>query len=285
MPHSTTLLVVDDEPAVRQLLDFGMSQRGWTVETAEHAERALELCSVKSFDCYIVDKNLPGLSGIDFIANMRERGDDGCFIIMTAFASPESAVAALHLDVDAYLEKPFEDIVETTTRIERVLKTRQRRRQPGSLAAALDHFERAAQSLKRITANENRELKILFVCLADADSVASKAAIGTRDRIDGVDTTEEALERIPEEKPDLLVVDAAVGEEKLTELLGLLDAQGVGAESVVLCSKASLESVTGWINLGVKALVDKPVVAEAFNGRVGAVLRRLRRLGPPGART
>lgn len=283
MPDSPTLLVVDDEPGIRQLLRVCLSERGWIVETAQDAEEALEICSAKSFDCYIVDKNLPAISGIDFVSNMRERGDDGCIIVMTAFATPESAVEALHLDVDAYLEKPFDDILATANRIERILRTRQRRRQPGSLAAALDHFERAAQSLKRIASERDRGLRILFVCLADADKAAVRSGIGDHDKIDDTETVEDALERIPTEKPDLLVVDAIVGETRLTELLSLADAQNVGAESVVVCSKASLDSVTGWINLGVKALVDKPVVAEAFNARVGSVLRRLRRLGPPGA--
>src|SRR5688572_28755865 len=85
---------------------------GWECRTAASAEDALEVLRRESFDVLFFDKNLPGMSGVDLLARVREENHDVPVVIMTAFASAGSAKESLNLGVDRYVEKPFKDVFE-----------------------------------------------------------------------------------------------------------------------------------------------------------------------------
>lgn len=284
MSEAARVLIVDDEPAILQVLTLGLRDHGWEIVTAGSGEEALELCAKRDFDLYILDKNLPGISGIELVAHVRQSDLEACCIIITAFASAESATEALNLDVDAYVEKPFENIIETTDRIERILRARLRRRHAGSTSSALDHFARASHSLRNIShqAGQTRRLKIIVARLGDADRQIVVDGIGSeKDDVLVAETSTEAQELIRRGGLDLLVTDAAVINPTVDELLSELRKHNPSAECVVLCSQVNLETVTAWIDVGVKALIEKPVTESAFKSRIKFVLRRLRLLPPP----
>src|SRR5437773_8676027 len=109
--HPVRILIVDDEPAILMALRLALEERPWRIFTAPTAEKALELCGGSDFDAYIVDKNLPGASGIALVRELRRRSRVPAIVIMTGFASTTSAFEALNLGVDAYLETPFHDIL------------------------------------------------------------------------------------------------------------------------------------------------------------------------------
>lgn len=105
-----SVLVVDDEAIVLQVLARILPMRGLTVTSARTGEEALEKLQETPFGCVLTDKNLPGMNGLELIRETRKQQPQAACIIMTAYASTESAVEALRLGATDYLEKPFQDI-------------------------------------------------------------------------------------------------------------------------------------------------------------------------------
>jgi DNA-binding NtrC family response regulator len=104
------VLVVDDEPVVLQVFEQSLPMRGFAVTSARTAEQALEIAASKQFACLLTDKNLPGMSGLALVERFRELQPDCACVLMTGYASTASAVEALRLGANDYLEKPFDDL-------------------------------------------------------------------------------------------------------------------------------------------------------------------------------
>ncbi len=92
---------------MRDLLMRVLTNAGHQVQVAESGEQALAILARERFDLLIVDRNLPGMSGLDVLKLVRVR-DPGLFAIMiTAFPNAESEAAARGLGVHSYITKPF----------------------------------------------------------------------------------------------------------------------------------------------------------------------------------
>ena len=116
MPSS--VLVVDDEPIVLQLFSRVLSEKGLRTRTASSAEEALKLLDEGGIACVLADKNMPGMDGIEMLRRVREAQPHCAFIVMTGYASTDSAIEALRLGAVDYLQKPFEDLDVVAQRIE-----------------------------------------------------------------------------------------------------------------------------------------------------------------------
>jgi len=114
----SSVLVVDDEPVVPQLFSRLLSEKGLRTRTASSAEEALKLLEEGGIACVLADKNMPGMDGIEMLRRMREAQPHCAFIVMTGYASTESAIEALRLGAVDYLQKPFEDLDVVAQRIE-----------------------------------------------------------------------------------------------------------------------------------------------------------------------
>lgn len=104
---SAAVLVVDDEPGMRNFLKRALEQHCALLEVAGSAEEAEALRLRYHFDLLLVDIRLPGLSGLDWLRKLRERGVRTHVIYMTAYADLEMAIAALRNDADDFIMKPF----------------------------------------------------------------------------------------------------------------------------------------------------------------------------------
>jgi two-component system response regulator PilR (NtrC family) len=102
------ILIVDDEPGMRDFLSILLRKEGYGVSLAESAEKAIEVLGRGEFDLVISDISMPGLSGIDVLRHSRAANPDTPVILITAYASTESAVEALKLGAWDYLLKPFD---------------------------------------------------------------------------------------------------------------------------------------------------------------------------------
>ncbi|MEJ2368926.1 MAG: sigma-54 dependent transcriptional regulator [Acidobacteriota bacterium] len=102
------ILVVDDEQSMRRMLEILLKQEGYRVKTARDAEEALRLLGASPFDLIVSDIRMPGLSGLDLLKKVREDGSGAEIILMTAYASAESAIEALKLGAFDYVTKPFQ---------------------------------------------------------------------------------------------------------------------------------------------------------------------------------
>ena len=118
------VLIVDDEAAILELLTFAFSRKQIPVETAPDAEQGLALTKRTQFDGALLDKNLPGMNGLELIRKIRESDSRMAILMMTGFASPETALEALNLDVDGYLEKPFPNLGTVVDRMTQAIEKR-----------------------------------------------------------------------------------------------------------------------------------------------------------------
>ncbi len=104
---SLQLLVIDDEPAIRQVVASQLRKAGHTVEQAGDAETALERLSRGDVDIALSDIKLPNMSGIELLRQARIANIDTAFIMMTAFASVDTAIEAIKAGAADYMIKPL----------------------------------------------------------------------------------------------------------------------------------------------------------------------------------
>lgn len=100
------VLFVDDEPLIRQIMAVELPARGHDITVCEDGVSALKALSEKSFDCAILDLQMPGLTGWDVAARMKELAPDTLAIIHTAHGSLDAAIQALRMQVFDFLPKP-----------------------------------------------------------------------------------------------------------------------------------------------------------------------------------
>ena len=108
MANKVSLLVVDDEESVRDSLFNWFIEDGFHVECAENAKMALSMMEAGNFDIILADIKMPGMDGMEMHRRIRELNPDAIVIIMTAFASVETAVQALKDGAFDYITKPFD---------------------------------------------------------------------------------------------------------------------------------------------------------------------------------
>ena len=115
MAAKSNLLVVDDELIVRDSLDKWFCEEGYDVTVAENAHEALTKMAAKRFDLALVDIKMPGTDGVELQRRMHEIDPDMLVIIMTGYASVDTAVSALKNGAYDYVSKPFDpdDIAHT----------------------------------------------------------------------------------------------------------------------------------------------------------------------------
>jgi len=117
-----SVLVIDDEPVVLDLFQRVLTEKGLSTRLARNAEEALALLEREEFGCVLADKNLPGLNGIEVLRRVRQTQPYCACIIMTAYASTQSAVEALRIGAIDYIEKPFDDLEGIADRIDEAVK-------------------------------------------------------------------------------------------------------------------------------------------------------------------
>ena len=100
--------MVDDHRQARESMAFVLGQAGHRVECGSCAAEALERIGQKRFDCIVTDLQMPGMSGIELIEELRRRKYPAEVVMVTAYASVETAVRAMRHGAFDYIEKPFD---------------------------------------------------------------------------------------------------------------------------------------------------------------------------------
>ena len=110
---SLQVLIIDDEPAIRQILSKVAADAGHTVMTAANGEDALARLGKGDIDVALCDIRMPDISGIDVVGKARLQGIDTIFLMMTAYASVNTAIEAMRAGAYDYMIKPLrsEDLV------------------------------------------------------------------------------------------------------------------------------------------------------------------------------
>ncbi|MBN1335996.1 MAG: sigma-54-dependent Fis family transcriptional regulator [Deltaproteobacteria bacterium] len=137
---SYRILVVDDEPSMRDLLRILLEREGYVVQALSTAEEALEAFDEDPHDCVVSDMSLPGASGIDLLRDVKARAAAGArdvpVIVVTAYGTTESAVEAMKIGAFDYVMKPFSND-ELKLIVRRALETRQLKEENLALKQAL----------------------------------------------------------------------------------------------------------------------------------------------------
>jgi DNA-binding NtrC family response regulator len=120
--NKKNILVIDDEEVILELFQELLSKDGYVVKVTRTGEEGLAAMGKEFFNLAIVDKNLPGISGLEVIKRAKKLNPDTEMIIITAYGSVESVMEAIKLGVLNYLTKPFEDLKNVREIIRKALR-------------------------------------------------------------------------------------------------------------------------------------------------------------------
>ncbi|MDT8364244.1 MAG: phosphate regulon transcriptional regulator PhoB, partial [Nitrosomonas sp.] len=122
---SATILIVEDEPAIQELISYNLRNTGYVVLCADTAEEAVAMVNDVLPDLVLVDWMLPNMSGIDFVRLLRsgQRTKPIPIIMLTARVDETDKIAGLEVGADDYMTKPFSPR-ELNARIKAVLRRR-----------------------------------------------------------------------------------------------------------------------------------------------------------------
>jgi two-component system, OmpR family, response regulator len=176
------LLVVDDEPNIRELLSASLRYAGFEVATAADGQQALALAASFRPDLLVLDVMMPGLDGFGVVRRLRESGRHTPVLFLTARDAAEDKVSGLTLGGDDYVTKPF-SLDEVLARIRAVLRrTAAAARASEAPRLTFADIELDEESHEVIKAGEvislsPTEFKLLRYLMANAGRVLSKAQI------------------------------------------------------------------------------------------------------------
>jgi two-component system response regulator HydG len=167
------ILIVDDEQSMCDMVHADMTRRGLESRCCTSAEEALAVVSDEPFDVVLTDLNMPGISGIDLCTRLATNRPDVPVVVMTAFGSLETAVAAIRAGAYDFLTKPFE-MEHLALTVERALQHRELTEKVRVLGEEVERSHRFEELL-----GESPVMTEMFDQLARiADSETSVLVIG-----------------------------------------------------------------------------------------------------------
>ncbi len=147
-----TILVVDDEPNIIEVLEIALQDEGMTVLKSGSGREALEFLRANNVDLVISDIKMPDFSGVELLREARQISPDTVFIMITAFASTETAIEALQHGALDYITKPFQ--MEELRSIVRRALAKKRDQKPSLQAPACEtealQGQKLFQALQRV---------------------------------------------------------------------------------------------------------------------------------------
>ncbi len=139
MDKKSKILIVDDEKIVRESLFHWFEEDNFYVDTAEDGETALQKYQKEKYDLLLVDMKMPGMSGLDLLAKIKEIDKEAVIILITAFASVPTAITALKNGAFDYVTKPV-DPDELAHLVNKALEQRELKRENIKLKESLDEI-------------------------------------------------------------------------------------------------------------------------------------------------
>lgn len=128
MNPDTRILIIDDEPILRESLQAWLERDGYSIEAVSSGEEGLERVKETSFDLLFLDLKLEDIDGIQVLSRIKEDDPDTAVVMITAYGSVPSAVEAMKQGAEDYLLKPFEP-EELSLLIEKILSHKARERE------------------------------------------------------------------------------------------------------------------------------------------------------------
>ncbi|MFZ5864114.1 MAG: sigma-54-dependent transcriptional regulator [Nitrospirota bacterium] len=167
------VLIVDDEKSMREVLSIMLRKEGYAVTVAAHGPEALSLIDKEIYDLVISDVKMPGLSGIDVLKAVKAASPTTIVLMMTAFASTETAVEAMREGAYDYLTKPFK-----IDEVKLVVKNALERKQLQAENSRLKQVVRDRASFEQIVGRSEKLTKVLDLIRKVADTNSNVLIFG-----------------------------------------------------------------------------------------------------------
>ena len=212
------ILIVDDELSMREFLKILLEKDGHIVEMVAEASTALKSAATKNFDLVISDIRMPGMSGLELLAKLKDNKPDLPVILITAFASPDDAVSAMKNGAFDYITKPFK-----IDEIKRVIKSATTRKGSNQKSATEKSFD-------NIIGHSPEMIKIFDLIKRIAPTPANALIYGESGT--GKELVAKAIHRFSRvaEKPFVPITCSAIPESLLeSELFGHVKGSFTGA--------------------------------------------------------
>lgn len=148
------ILIVEDEPALRELIQRSLENERYITEVAPDYDTAIEKVEVYDYDCILLDIMLPGGNGLDLLKHLKDLRKKENVIVISAKDSLEDKILGLELGADDYLPKPFH-LAELNARVKSVLR---RKHRDGEHAIVLGNVRLLPDSFQVWINNEQLEL-------------------------------------------------------------------------------------------------------------------------------
>jgi two-component system response regulator PilR (NtrC family) len=167
------ILVVDDELSMREVLDITLRQEGYDVTLADSGEAALRALDATSFDLVLTDLRMKGVDGLGVLRAVKEQAPGTAVVMLTAFASTDTAVEAMKLGAYDYVTKPFK-LDELRLTIAAVLERKQLRDENQALRRQLQK----ERGLPNFVGRSRRMIEIFETIRKIADSPSNVMITG-----------------------------------------------------------------------------------------------------------
>ena len=242
VPSAHEVLVVDDEVVVLTVLRELLRRSGYRVTTAASAEEAIDLMHKRTFDLVLTDKNLPGASGLEVLRVARTLTPPPAVVMITAYSSYDSAVTALDIGAQDYIEKPIRDVEALRFRIRRALSRRN------------EQLARSTES----SVGEQRRARIMVVEVEGTRRQLMAEFLGRSYDVITASNGEQALAQLQQSKFDLVIADRNL--PGMSGLRVIEQAQRLlpHCASVLYTGYPSYETVKEAFELGVDAYLVRP---------------------------
>ncbi len=160
-PLPKSVLVVDDEQVVLDVLKIALKKGGYPVTCVTNAEEAFAALAKEQFGAVLTDKNLPGKNGLDIIKEARRLHPYCACLLMTGYANTESVVEAMRLGANDYLEKPFAELGLVLQRLKAAFEHQRVMFERAALAEGLRDMEQTLKSRDKEVFQHRTELELL----------------------------------------------------------------------------------------------------------------------------
>jgi CheY-like chemotaxis protein len=107
-PTPRTLLVVDDDPSIHELIEAMLAGKGWELDRAGNGDEALARLATRSYDLVLSDILMPGMDGLTLLGHMRNRDPHARIVVMTVKNTSVHILESLRHQATAYIAKPFD---------------------------------------------------------------------------------------------------------------------------------------------------------------------------------
>src|SRR6059036_3637848 len=149
------ILVVEDDPDIRKILELFLGEKGFRVKVTDGAPAALEMLDQAPIDVILSDVRMPEMSGLELLRHLKERDPDIQLVLMSAYSSVKDAVEAIQLGAADYVEKPID-----FRRLERVLQTVLEKRHLEHRTRILEQRLQGCVTFEGIIARSQRMLEV-----------------------------------------------------------------------------------------------------------------------------